>query len=298
MRPPEPLVHAARGVLMGAADIVPGVSGGTVALIVGIYDRLVRSVGALARTGAALLALRFRAAREHVRDVDLRLLIPLALGVVAALGLGSLVIPPLLDGYPAETSAAFFGLIAASLPLPWGRIERPTRRLAAVVGVAAVTAFVLAGLPPREIVDPALPIVFLSAMVALCAMILPGLSGAYLLLILGVYGASLTALRSGDVVYVATFAAGGVLGLGLFSRLLDHLLTHRHDVTMAALVGLMAGALRALWPWQTEDRELLAVPLEAQTLTTVGVAVAAFVLLRLVVRLGTRAAAGSSPPAR
>jgi len=99
-----------------------------------------------------------------------------------------------------------------------------------------------------------------AAAVAICAMILPGVSGAYLLLILGMYEVTLDALRRLDLIYIAVFTAGAVTGLGVFSKLLSWLLDHRHDATMAVLVGLMAGSLRRLWPWQTETGALLAAP--------------------------------------
>lgn len=250
------LLHYAQGLLMGGADIVPGVSGGTVALVVGVYEGLIDSLSAFFSALVAALRGDMGRARAELARVKWRLVIPLALGILTAIGIGSRVIPPLMERYPEESRGLFFGLVAASIAVPWLRIRQHGARMVLIVAVAAVTAFVLVGLPPSETASPALPRVFGSAAVAICAMILPGVSGAFLLEVLGMYEPTLRALGELDAVYVAVFAAGAATGLGLFSRLLSWLLDHRHDATMAALVGLMAGSLRALWPWQEEAREL------------------------------------------
>lgn len=245
---------------MGGADIIPGVSGGTVALVVGIYEPLIGSIYALATAAVRLLRGDADGARERLAQVHWRLVIPLGLGIVTALGIGAIVIERLLERYPVQSSALFFGLIAGSLAIPWARIERRTSREVAIAAGAALVAFVLVGLPPATVADPSLLFVFLAAAVAICAMILPGVSGAFLLLVFGIYQATLAAVRSLDIAYVAVFVAGAVLGLGAFAKLLSYLLRRHHATTMAALVGLMAGSLRALWPWLTEDRGFLPPP--------------------------------------
>lgn len=279
-------VHLLHGLLMGSADIVPGVSGGTMALIVGIYERLIHSIRSLA--GAAVLLLRGR--REEAgarwREVDWVLVLPLGVGVLTALKLGAYVIPPLLERYPEGSRAVFFGLIAASLPIPWRRMvsRRGSHYLLAVA--AAVAAFLLVGLPPREVADPPLVAVFFAAAVAICAMILPGVSGSFLLFVMGIYAATLEAVNAMALGYIGVFALGAIIGLGAFSRLLDHLLHHYHDSTMGALVGLMAGSLRALWPWQDADRRLLAPPGDDSLLVALGLAALGFAAVTLLVRLG------------
>lgn len=261
---------------MGTADVVPGVSGGTIALIVGIYERLIASVRALAR--------------GRVRDVEWGLVGPLALGIVVALAVGSVVIPELLDAYPVQMRALFFGFIAGSIAVPWRRISAPGRSQWLLAAAGAAAAFVLVGLPPRELAEPSLMYVFAAAMVAICAMILPGVSGAFLLLVFGIYEATLHALRALEVPYVLTFIAGAALGLGLFSGLLGHLLDRRHDATMAVLVGLMAGSLRALWPWLDDDRLMLAPPSVWALAGAAALMMAGFVLVRALLRVGTPAA--------
>ena len=241
---------------MGGADVIPGVSGGTMALIVGIYEQLVGAVSTAVSFGLALVRLRFDEARAYWADIPWRFLLPLIGGIGGAILVGARVIPPLMEAYPHQMSGLFLGLVAASLIVPALRIDRMTAvRGGLVVGCAAL-AFFLVGLPVFEVSTPSLLRVFLSASVSICAMILPGISGAFLLKALGIYESTLAALSTGEIGYVAVFCAGAAVGLGAFAKLLDWLLDHRHDATMAALIGLIAGALRALWPWGAAERVL------------------------------------------
>ena len=244
------------GVLMGGADVIPGVSGGTMALIVGIYERLVHALSSAVSFGLALLRLDVEAARRHWTAVPWGLIVPLLGGIAGALLVGAKVIPPLMDAYPESMRGLFFGLVAASLLIPARRIERVTGLRIGIGLACAVGAFLLTGLPALAVSDPGLLRVFFSAAVAICAMILPGVSGAFLLEALGIYTPTLEALNGLEWGYVLTFCAGAAVGLSLFATLLDLLLTHRHDATMAALVGLIAGALRALWPYTGPHRAL------------------------------------------
>src|SRR5690606_12121642 len=167
------LVHFGQGLLMGGADIIPGVSGGTMALIVGIYERLIASVKAGLTLPVTLLR-GWDAAKRQFFEVEWRLVLPLAAGILTAIVLASKFIPYLLDAYPAESRGLFFGLIAASLLIPWRRMETVGTREYALIALGAALAFFLTGLPGLEVHDPSLLRVFLSAAVAICAMILPG----------------------------------------------------------------------------------------------------------------------------
>jgi putative membrane protein len=296
-QPRTPLTVGAnyvRGALMGAADVIPGVSGGTVALILGIYARLISSIRAAASAPVAILRGDLVRARARWTEVDWWLVVPLGVGILTAIAVGTVVLPGLLDRYPEGTRALFFGLIAASVPIPW-RQMRERRRGLLVAVIFAAFAFVLVGLPPQTIEDPALVYVFVAASIAICAMILPGVSGAFLLYALGVYRATLEAVRDLDIIYVVVFGAGAVIGLGLFSKLLEWLFAHRHDATMAALVGLMAGSLRALWPWQDDDRGLLTPPTELSTLVLVGLVVVGFAVVTVLVRVSASREEPSTP---
>ena len=242
---------------MGGADIIPGVSGGTVALIVGIYERLIHSIKVL--FGAALSLVRGRVSdfRSQLAEVEWLLIVPLFAGIATALLVGAAVIPGLMQRHPVEMRALFFGLITGSLVIPWRRMSHRGPTMLSIALIAAVGAFILVGLPPREMAEPPMWAVFMMAAIAICAMILPGVSGAFLLLVFGIYEPTLTAISDRDLLYVAVFGAGAALGLGSFSGILNWLLEHYHDQTMAVLIGLMAGSLRALWPWITMDRTLL-----------------------------------------
>ncbi|PSQ86828.1 MAG: DUF368 domain-containing protein [Bacteroidetes bacterium QS_3_64_15] len=248
--------YALYGVLMGGADVIPGVSGGTMALIVGIYERLVRALSEVVSFGVALLRLDFEAARQHWAAVPWGLIMPLLGGIAIAILVGANVIPPLMEAHPTSMRGLFLGLVAASLLIPARRIKRVTVLRAGLGLACAAGAFLLTGLPALAVPDPSLIRVFLSAAVAICAMILPGVSGAFLLEAMGIYSPTLEALTGLEWGYVLTFCMGAAIGLGTFAKLLDLLLTHRHDATMAALVGLIAGALRALWPYGAEARVL------------------------------------------
>lgn len=250
------ITHYAQGLLMGSADIIPGVSGGTMALIVGIYRRLISALSSAFSAIVALLKLNLPGMRARLAEVEWSLIVPLMAGIVTALLIGARVIPALLDAYPYQSLGLFFGLVAASIAIPWKRIDRKTALVLLVAAVAALVAYILTGIPPREGSTPTALRIFASAAVAICAMILPGVSGAFLLKVMGMYEVTLRAVNGGDIGYVALFILGAVVGLGIFSNLLNYLLRRWANVTMAALVGLMAGALRALWPWQSVDRTL------------------------------------------
>lgn len=274
-------LHYAQGLLMGGADIIPGVSGGTVALIVGVYERLIDSLTAFFGGVVTLARGEVAAGRRRVGEVEWGLVVPLLLGIVTAIGIGSMVIPPLMERYPQQSQGLFLGLVAASIAIPWMRIGHHGLRERLLVPTLALAAFFLTGLPSSAVGDPSLPHVFASAAVAICAMILPGISGAFLLKVLGMYEVTLDALRALDVAYVLTFVAGAATGIALFAKLLQWLLRHAHDPTMAALVGLMAGSLRALWPWQDPSRALRLPDAGDPVASVLAVALAGFAAVSL-----------------
>jgi putative membrane protein len=289
---------------MGTADVIPGISGGTIALIVGIYERLIEAVRAVT---AIPLGLRHGVAglRRTFAPVEWGFVIPLGVGILSAIAIGARVIPPLMEAYPEESRALFFGLVAASLIIPWQRAGA-IRWAGYVLALAAATlAFVLVGLPMMRAPEPSLLRVFGSAAVAICAMILPGVSGAFLLKVLGIYEPTLRAVSGLDLVYILVFALGAITGLALFARLLSYLLRHYYTRTMVVLVGLLAGSLRALWPWQgtvVVDGVAVATPARLLGPPTVEAALAAllvagigFGLVVLLIWLGYRTERLDSP---
>lgn len=282
------LVHFAQGLLMGGSDAIPGVSGGTMALIVGIYRRLIDSISSFVSLALAVVRFDAEARRRHFQEVDWGLVLPLGVGVLTAFAVATQVIPYLLETYPEQMRGLFFGLVAASVAIPWMRIRTPKAWYAVLVLIFGVAAYFLVSLPSASAADPSPLRVFLSTSVAICAMILPGVSGAYLLHAFGVYEATFRHLGNLDVIYFLAFGGGAVVGLGAFSKLLDWLLEHYHDATMAALTGLMAGALRALWPWLNEETRALQLPGAGDPLASVlALAVAGFLFIAIITWLGS-----------
>lgn len=271
---------------MGAADAVPGVSGGTMALIMGIYEELLTAISEGFRTILAVVRGDGKRAREHFRSIQWSFILPLGAGIAVAIGIASIFVPELLESYPIESRALFLGLVGASIAIPWNRIPNPGYQAVVTAFAFAVPAFFLSGLPSASVENPALWMAFAGAGVAICAMILPGVSGSFLLLVLGLYAPTLEAVRDLDLVYVAVFALGAITGLGSFATLLRRLLSTNHDRTMAALVGLMLGSLRALWPWQDADRNLLAP--DDTALTVLALIVVGFVIVGIIQRSGSR----------
>lgn len=238
-----------RGFLMGSADVVPGVSGGTVALIVGIYPRLIANV----RTGAAALGnfarFRWSAGFERLRSVEWGFLLPLLAGIAAALISLARLIEHLLEDYPVEMSALFFGLVFASVFVARSMVSEWDTRLLATAVVVAAAAFFLLGFRSGEAESPATWIYFVAGAIAICAMILPGVSGSFLLLVMGMYEAVLGAVNDRELLVLGVFIVGAVIGLALFSSGLHLALDRYHNQVMAAITGLLLGSLRVLWPW-------------------------------------------------
>jgi putative membrane protein len=243
------VLTAVKGFCMGAADIVPGVSGGTVALVFGIYERLVDNVRRGARALAALIRLDAVGFVRRLRELEWPFLLPLAAGLLIALAVLSSVIERLLRDNPEEMAGLFLGLVLGSIVVAWGLLHRATAAALAMMATVGLIAFLLLGLQSGPVADPSLPAYFGAGAIAICAMILPGISGSFLLLMMGMYAAVLGAVHDRDLLVLLVFTAGATLGLALFSTALGHLLERHHDLLMGALIGLMLGSVRVLWPW-------------------------------------------------
>ena len=242
-------LNLARGFSMGAADIVPGVSGGTIALLLGIYERLIANVRTGARSLGCLAKADFGGALGRFRQIDFVFIFPLLAGVGAAILALAPVLDHLLEEYPEEMAGLFFGLVVASIVIAWRMLEtRDTLRVLVILGTGALT-FWLLGFQSGPVSDPTLLAFFGAGAVAICAMILPGISGSFILLMIGMYGAILDAVTERDITALLVFMIGAVIGLALFSTALGWLLDRHYDTVLAALIGLMIGSLRVLWPW-------------------------------------------------
>jgi putative membrane protein len=233
--------------LMGAADIVPGVSGGTMAFITGIYDTLVDSIRAV-DLDFLRKVLRFDlpGAWQHVNG---NFLLALLLGIFTSIFTLARLISSLLENHPVPLWAFFFGLILASALILLRQVQGWSLSRGLCLAVGAAFAGLIA-VSPVVGMDVGLPGVFLSGFLAICAMILPGISGSFILVLLGMYGTVLGAVKSLDLLFLAVFALGAACGLLCFSRILHFLLHRFHQGTMAVLTGFLFGSLAIVWPWK------------------------------------------------
>ena len=241
------IVLALKGCAMGMADVVPGVSGGTIAFISGIYEELLDSIRSVDATALRLL-LRFRLA-EFWRHINGRFLLPVLLGIAVAIFSLARLMTYLLTNHPIAIWSFFFGLIVVSALLVARQIGRWDWRTVLAFAVGAAAAWWITVATPAETPDDWW-FVMLSGAIAICAMILPGISGAFILLLLGKYQYIMHAVGEFDIPVIAVFVIGAAAGIISFSHLLSWLLKHWHDVTVAVLMGFMVGSLNKVWPWK------------------------------------------------
>ena len=243
----EYLVLSAKGFCMGASDVVPGVSGGTMAFILGIYDELIEAIKSFdLKSLRLLLTLKIGQMLDHIAWP---FLMALGLGILTAILSFSRLLSWLLENKPVFIWSFFFGLILASVVTVSRRVEvwRLSTWLCLVFG--AVGAYFLVGLVPLR--TPEEPwFLFLCGAVAICAMILPGISGSFVLVLMGKYHYVLSAVNERNFFVLAVVSMGACVGIALFSRLIGWLLKRSHDQMVALLTGLMLGSLRKVWPWK------------------------------------------------
>ncbi len=241
----EPLKHYGRGFLMGCADIVPGVSGGTIALILGIYRAFIGNLRKGASTLKAWLKGDFSGGWGIFASIEWLFIIPLGAGAATAFAILRHPMENVLIERPEGVAAVFTGLVLASCVLVWRSIvERDAQRMGVIVGVAVV-AFWLLGYQSGAVNNPNLLAFFATGAIAICAMILPGISGSFIMLMLGMYAAVL----GGEIAQLAVFGVGAIVGLAIFSSILNWVLENYEQTLMAGLLGLMIGSMRVLWPW-------------------------------------------------
>ncbi|WP_428772553.1 DUF368 domain-containing protein [Vibrio sp.] len=236
-----------KGLAMGAADVVPGVSGGTIAFITGIYDTLLESIR---RVNPSLIALwRKQGIRAVFERINALFLLSLFAGIVTSIATLAKLISWLLTNHPIPIWSFFFGLILVSVVHMLKQVEKWQwdRALFLLLGVAA--AYSITVLNPLEMTPSGINVLFAGS-IAICAMILPGISGSFILLLIGMYTPVLGAVKSFQVDILALFLSGCVLGLVTFSHLLSWLLKRFRDVTLIFLTGLMLGTLPKIWPWK------------------------------------------------
>lgn len=258
-----------RGALIGAAELVPGVSGGTVALVTGVYEKLIGSADHVVTAIRTLISGpdRIAGARRELARADWRLIAPVLLGMALVVVTFAGVLKSFVENQPTLARGLFFGMVAMSITVPvmmarLSSLRSTGHRLGAVaiVAIVAVAAFFASGVPAGETANPSKLLVFGAAAIAICALVLPGVSGSFFLLTIGLYGATMTAIHDRDLGYIAVFGAGAIVGLALFVKLLQYLLTRHRTVTLLAMAGLLLGSLRALWPWQGEESRSIEAP--------------------------------------
>ena len=254
----NPLGNLLRGALIGVVETVPGVSGGTVALVTGIYDELIEAGHRITAAARRLVTgpERVAGAREQLRGVNWLLVLPLLVGMAAAVLTVAGPVTGLVEDHPETMRALFLGLVAGSVLVPV-RLSGGAWRGAelGLFALGAVGGLLLTSLPSTSL-EPSPWVVAPAAAIAVCALVLPGVSGSFLLLSVGLYQPTLQAVDQRDLVYIAWFGLWALVGLVVIVKLMRILLTRHHRGTMVVLAGVMIGALRSLWPWQDASSAL------------------------------------------
>jgi putative membrane protein len=250
---PSYLLITLKGIAMGAADVIPGVSGGTIAFITGIYEELLETI---ANVNFDLLrVLRNEGLKAAWQKLNGNFILALLAGIaIAILSLAHL-ISWLLENKPIQLWSFFFGLVFASIFLVGKQVSKWS--ILSIIGfiIGAIIAFIITGLPSVAGGTGYL-FYFVCGMIAICAMILPGISGSFILLLLGAYATIINAIKEFEIGIIGVFAAGCVVGILSFSKLLNWLFKHHRNVTISLLAGFLLGSLPKLWPWKSSG-ELL-----------------------------------------
>jgi putative membrane protein len=257
-----------RGICMGAADVVPGVSGGTMAFILGIYEELIEAIRSFdLKFVRTFLSLKVK---EAMALVSWQFLAALLIGILTAVFSLARLLAWLLENKPVFIWSFFFGLVLASVVTVGRNLERWNLSAGVWTALGAVGAYFLVGMVPVRTPEASW-FVFLSGAVAICAMILPGISGSFILVLLGKYQYVLGAVNERNFVVLAIFTAGTVFGITSFVRLLSWLLKKHRDLTISLLTGLMLGSLRKVWPWKRTLETAAGSQGNARSLTEVNI---------------------------
>lgn len=251
----------AKGAAMGIAEVIPGVSGGTIAFIAGIYQELINTIKAFNIDAVKLvLSGRFVGFFNHINGV---FLLQLLIGMGGGVLIGIFGVTHMIENYPEILWSFFFGLIVASIPLMWATIKSKNYYLILFFILSAAIAYWITSITPVSGSENPLYL-FFAGMIAIVALVLPGVSGSFILLILGVYGLVIPTLKSflegpnsDDFKIIVVFALGCLLGLLVFVRIISKAFDNFHDQTIAIMCGFMLGSLNKIWPWRTPNSILL-----------------------------------------
>ncbi|WP_314749366.1 DUF368 domain-containing protein [Tannerella forsythia] len=286
-----------KGIGMGAADVVPGVSGGTIAFIVGIYEELIDSIKSINLTSLKMLcSLKFS---RFWKAVNGNFLLAILFGIGLSVFSLAKLITYLLVQEPVLVWSFFFGLVLASIWFVSREVAQWNAKTVIAFAAGAVAAYAITITTPAETSND-LWFIFLCGAIAICAMILPGISGSFILVLLGKYFFIMDAVKSLRISVLLVFAGGSVIGISLFSRALSYALHRFHDITIAILSGFMLGSLNKVWPWKETietyiDRHGVAKPLietnilpDRQLWEAIGLAFAGFAIVYLLERLSLK----------
>ena len=293
-----------KGFAMGMADIVPGVSGGTVALITGVYDDLIQSISSVNKEFITKL-FKFDV-KGVLNHVNAPFIIPLFVGIILAIVSMSKVMHFFMTNYSIYTWSLFFGLILASIIYVGKTVENifhPTIMVFVAIGTGV--GYAIVSLVPVHTPETAL-MTFLSGCIAICAMILPGISGSFILLILGKYLFVTSALKNpfniDAITTIMTFVMGCLVGLLSFSKVLNYLLKNFHNIMMCVLTGFMIGSLKKIWPWREvlestiirgktkvlQDQVFFPSEFSAEVITAFVIMIIGFALIFVIEKLGNK----------
>ncbi|MDI6795846.1 MAG: DUF368 domain-containing protein [Desulfatibacillaceae bacterium] len=261
-------IISAKGFCMGAADVVPGVSGGTMAFILGIYRELLDSIRSF---DAALLGLLFkRQFKEALQRARWEFLLALGIGIAAAILTLAKGISWMLVNQPVLIWSFFFGLVLSSAYTVSRHLEKMTPALLLYLAGGGVFTFFLVGMVPAQTPETWW-FLFACGAIAICAMILPGISGSFILVLLGKYEFILNAVNQRDILVILIVGAGAAVGIVTFVRVLSWLFSRWHDIIIAVLTGFMLGSLRRVWPWKDGDASnLLPASFEGEFFAAIG----------------------------
>jgi len=297
------VVLTLKGMAMGAADVVPGVSGGTIAFISGIYEEL---LGTISNINLKLLTtLRKDGLKAAWKQLNGNFMVALFLGIAISIFSLAKVLKWLLEHHPILLWSFFFGLVLASVIYVGKQIQKWNVLSILFLLIGAGLAYYITTLNPMVSENSSLWFLFLAGALAICAMILPGISGAFILVLLGAYESVLKAVNDRDVFTIAIVGVGAVVGLLSFSRILKWLFAKFKDYTLAILTGFIVGSLNKIWPWKETltfrtNSEGLQVPFkqvsiapnsyegDSQLLYAIGLAVIGFALILVLEKLATK----------
>ena len=244
----EYVVISLKGMAMGAADVVPGVSGGTIAFISGIYEELLNSISSF--NFSLINVFKNEGFKSVWIKVNGNFLVSLFVGIlISVLSLAKL-IESMLENHPIVIWSFFFGLVLASIIYIGKQITKWTKGSFLCLILGAILAFYITTLNPMVSANSSLWFLFFAGMIAICAMILPGISGSFILVLLGAYKPILNALNTKDFVSIIIFLVGAILGLLSFSRILKWLFSTYKNYTLSILTGFIIGSLNKIWPWK------------------------------------------------